>query len=107
MKERAKGKSVCHAGQCDFLIATPVKSVDSGDSNCDLHMIEATRGAQFPMVVVRTLFPEAEVADASSIPDVIPPNAAGISTRKEDDARMPELLRDPKHLSLQDHRFSG
>jgi hypothetical protein len=57
MKERAKGKGVCHAGQCDFLIATPVKSVDSGDSNRDLHMIKATRGAQFPMVVVRTLFP--------------------------------------------------
>ena len=57
MKERAKGKGACHAGQCDFLIATPVKSVDSEDSNRDLHMIKASRGAQFPMVVVRTLFP--------------------------------------------------
>src|SRR5436190_2104558 len=27
----AKGKGVCHAGQCDFLIAAPVKSFDSGD----------------------------------------------------------------------------
>jgi len=55
----AKGKGVCHAGQCDFLIAVPVKSFDSGDSNRDLHMIEATRGGQFPMVIVRTQFPEA------------------------------------------------
>jgi len=55
----AKGKGFCHAGQCDFLIAAPVKSFDSGDSNRDLHMVEATRGAQFPMVVVRTRFPEA------------------------------------------------
>jgi hypothetical protein len=55
----AKGKGVCHAGQCDFLIAAPVKSFDSGDSNRDLHMVEATRGAQFPMVIVRTRFPEA------------------------------------------------
>ena len=55
----AKGKGNCHAGQCDFLIAVPVKSFDSGDSNRDLHMVEATRGAQFPMVVVRTQFPEA------------------------------------------------
>jgi hypothetical protein len=61
----AKGKGVCHAGQCDFLIATPVKSFDTGDSNRDLHMVEATRGAQFPMVVVRTQFPEAEISDAT------------------------------------------
>jgi YceI-like domain len=54
----AKGKGVCHAGQCDFLIAVPVKSFDSGDSNRDLHMLQATRGAQFPMVTVRTRLPE-------------------------------------------------
>jgi hypothetical protein len=64
----AKGKGVCHAGQCDFLIAAPVKSFDSGDSNRDLHMIEATRGAQFPMVIVSTHFteptPNATIVDA-------------------------------------------
>jgi YceI-like domain len=54
----ARGKGVCHAGQCDFLIAVPVKSFDSGDSNRDIHMIQATRGAQFPMVIVRTRLPE-------------------------------------------------
>src|SRR5579872_282195 len=58
----AKGKGVCHEGQCDFLIAVPVKSFDSGDSNRDLHMVQATRGAQFPLVTVRTRLPE----DASS-----------------------------------------
>ncbi len=54
----AKGKGTCHAGQCSFLIAAPVKSFDSGDTNRDLHMLETTRGAQYPMVVVRTTFPE-------------------------------------------------
>jgi len=54
----AKGKGSCHAGQCDFLIAAPVNSFDSGDSNRDLHMVQVTRGAQFPMVVVRTRIPE-------------------------------------------------
>jgi hypothetical protein len=54
----AKGKGVCHAGQCDFLIAVPVKSFDSGDSNRDLHMVQVTRGGQFPMVSVRTRLPE-------------------------------------------------
>lgn len=61
----ARGKGVCHAGQCDFLIAAPVKSFDSGDSNRDLHMLEATRGGQFPMVVVRTQFPEAAIASTT------------------------------------------
>jgi hypothetical protein len=61
----AKGKGVCHAGWCDFLIAVPVKSFDSGDSNRDLHMIQVTRGAQFPMVVVRTRLPEDAAASAT------------------------------------------
>ena len=55
----ARGKGVCHEGQCDFLIAVPVKTFDSGDSNRDLHMIQVTRGAEFPMVTVRTRLPEA------------------------------------------------
>jgi hypothetical protein len=54
----ARGKGTCHAGQCDFLIAVPVKSFDSGDSNRDLHMLQVTRGAQFPIVTVRTRLPE-------------------------------------------------
>ena len=58
----ARGKGVCHAGKCDFLIAVPVKTFDSGDTNRDLHMIEVTRGAQYPMVVVRAYFSEAEIA---------------------------------------------
>ena len=59
VSREARGKAVCRAGQCDVLVAVPVKSFDSGDSNRDLHMIQVTRGAQFPMVVVRTRVPEA------------------------------------------------
>ncbi len=58
----ARGKGVCHAGQCDFLIAAPVKSFDSGDSNRDLHMIQTTRGAQFPVVSVRFRLSEASLS---------------------------------------------
>lgn len=54
----ARGKGVCHEGQCDFLIAVPVKSFDSGDSNRDLHMLQVTRGAEYPIVQVRTRLPE-------------------------------------------------
>lgn len=61
----ARGKGVCHAGQCDFLIAVPVKSFDSGDSNRDLHMLQVTRGAQFPLVSVRTRLPESLAGSAT------------------------------------------
>jgi hypothetical protein len=61
----ARGKGICHAGQCDFLIAVPVKSFDSGDSNRDLHMVQVTRGGQFPMVSVRTRLPEEPSASAT------------------------------------------
>lgn len=61
----ARGKGVCHEGQCDFLIAVPVRSFDSGDSNRDLHMIQVTRGAEFPMVIVRTRLPESASASAT------------------------------------------
>src|SRR5450432_1635303 len=61
----AKGKGVCHAGQCEFLIAVPVKSFDSGDSNRDLHMLQVTRGAEFPLVTVRTRLPEPAGASAT------------------------------------------
>lgn len=54
----AKGKGVCHAGECDFLIAVQVKSFDSGDSNRDLHMLQVVRGGEFPMITVRTHLPE-------------------------------------------------
>jgi hypothetical protein len=61
----ARGKGICHAGNCEFLVAAPVKSFDSGDSNRDLHMLQATRGAQFPLVSVRTAVPESALDSAT------------------------------------------
>src|SRR5580658_2535772 len=66
----AKGKGVCHAGQCEFLIAVPVKSFDSGDSNRDLHMLQVTRGAQFPLVTVRIRLPETALMGATILCDL-------------------------------------
>jgi hypothetical protein len=63
----ARGKGVCDAGQCDFLIAVPVKTFDSGDSNRDIHMLQATRGGQFPLVSVRTKLPETALAAGGAI----------------------------------------
>src|ERR1022692_1600401 len=65
ISHEARGKGICLSGQCDFLIAVPVKSFDSGDSNRDLHMLQVTRGAQFPMVTVRTRMPESASASTT------------------------------------------
>jgi hypothetical protein len=58
----ARGKGTCHAGECDFLIAVLVNSFNSGNSNRDLHMLQVTRGAQFPIISVRFQLPEAALA---------------------------------------------
>ena len=65
VSHEARGKGVCHEGQCDFLIAVPVRSFDSRDSNRDLHMLQVTRGAQFPLVTVRTRLPESASPSAT------------------------------------------
>jgi hypothetical protein len=64
----ARGKGICHQGQCEFLIAVPVKSFDSGDSNRDLRMIQVTRGAEFAMVTVCTRLPESASTSRRSGP---------------------------------------
>lgn len=61
----AHGKALCSDGECSFLIAVPVKSFASGDTNRDLHMLQITRGAEFPMVVVRTEVPEAALKSST------------------------------------------
>lgn len=61
----ARGKSVCQTGECDFLVAVPVKTFESGDSNRDLHMLQVVRGAEFPMVTVRFRLPEIAASTGS------------------------------------------
>lgn len=66
----ARGKGTCQAGQCSFLVAVPVKSFVSGDSNRDLHMLQVTRGAQFPLVTARVTLPESVIGSTSFHGDV-------------------------------------
>jgi hypothetical protein len=61
----ALGKGVCHDGQCDFLVAAQVKSFVTGDSNRDLHMLQVTQGAQFPIISVRLRLPEASLSSTT------------------------------------------
>ena len=70
VSKAARGKGVCHEGECDFLIAVEVKSFDSGDSNRDLHMLQVTRGAEFPLVQVRTRLAESAASSSSVMADL-------------------------------------
>jgi len=54
---QARGKGICSGTDCHFIVAVPVKSFDSGDSNRDLHMLQITRGADYPLIVVQVEFP--------------------------------------------------
>lgn len=56
--ESVRGKGRCDAGVCQFLIAVPIKSFLSGDGNRDNHMLEVTRAADHPMVVVKVKLPQ-------------------------------------------------
>jgi hypothetical protein len=49
---QAKGKGEC--GQdCEFLVAAPIKSFESKDSNRDLNMLKVTKADKFPLVIAR------------------------------------------------------
>lgn len=65
VSHEVRGKGICHEGMCDFLIAVPVKSFNSGDSNRDLHMLQVTKGAEFPLVTVRTKLPESSAGSGT------------------------------------------
>lgn len=54
----AKGKGVCYGSYCEFLVAVPVKSFDSGDQNRDLHMLEVTKAGLYPLIEVKARTPE-------------------------------------------------
>lgn len=67
----ARGRGACANGTCDFLIAAPVNTFKSGDSNRDLHMIQTVRGAENPMVVVRATFPDTELVSGTLYADLL------------------------------------
>lgn len=56
--QNVKGKGRCESGACQFLVAVPIKSFESGDGNRDSHMLEVTKAALNPMISVRVSFSE-------------------------------------------------
>ncbi|HWC64711.1 MAG TPA: YceI family protein [Thermoanaerobaculia bacterium] len=66
----ARGKAVCRSGECEVLVAAPVKSFDSADSNRDLHMLQVVDGAKYPLVSVRARVPESAQSPAAVLCDL-------------------------------------
>ncbi|MCO5144499.1 MAG: hypothetical protein M9962_15590 [Oligoflexia bacterium] len=58
LSKEAKGKITCTKEKCKLLVAAPIKSFSSGDSNRDHHMLETTKGALNPMVVLKGEIPK-------------------------------------------------
>lgn len=50
--KEAKGKGECKES-CEFLVAAPLKSFQSKDSNRDLNMLKVTKADQFPLIVAK------------------------------------------------------
>lgn len=59
----AKGKGECKEKSCDFLVAAPVKSFESKDSNRDLNMLKTTKADKYSMVIARIKAPSDLSAD--------------------------------------------
>ncbi len=51
-----KGKMNCSATECEFLVAAPIKSFTSSDSNRDLNMLETTEASKFPLTMAKGKF---------------------------------------------------
>lgn len=54
----SKGKGECKETQCEFLVAAPIKSFTSKDSNRDLNMLKTTKADKFPLVVAKIFTPK-------------------------------------------------
>ncbi len=57
-----KGKIVCEKDECEFLIAIPVKSFDSGDASRDQNMLQTIEASSHPMTTANGKFPEKNLA---------------------------------------------
>ena len=60
-----KGKMDCPAQTCEILLAVPVKSYTSSDSNRDLNMHSTVESGKFPLATARGKFPKIDLSKNS------------------------------------------
>ncbi len=63
--QELRGKMSCTTGACEFLVAAPVKSFISSDSNRDLNMQTVLEADRYPLITVRGKLPEAQLGQES------------------------------------------
>ena len=61
-----KGKINCDAKTCEFLLAVPIKSFVSSDSNRDLNMLQTTEADKYPIATAKGTFPKEVLSQAES-----------------------------------------
>jgi YceI-like domain len=54
--KEVKGKIMCPTEECEFLLAVPLKSFESSDSNRDLNMQMTTEADKFPLATAKGKF---------------------------------------------------
>jgi hypothetical protein len=104
--ENVKGKGHCSEKSCEFLVAVPVKTFESGDGNRDNHMLEVTKAALNPMIAAKVSFAigttdgaidaraEVQFAGKSHTYEHIRVNASINGDRAVTTGRIPLLLSD-------------
>lgn len=60
-----KGKMECGETECEFLVAVPVNSFTSSDSNRDLNMQMAVESSKYPLASAKGKFTKADLAKGS------------------------------------------
>lgn len=57
-----RGKIACEKSGCEFLVAAPITSFVSSDSNRDLNMQTILEATKYPLVTAKGKFPEADLS---------------------------------------------
>lgn len=68
ISESVKGKGKCDDKNCEFLVASPLKSFESGDGNRDNHMLEVTKAGPNPVVTARIRIPKVSSTGSMDVP---------------------------------------
>lgn len=58
---KLKGKIVCVETECEFLLAIPLNTFTSSDSNRDLNMLNIVEASKFPITTAKGKFPSANM----------------------------------------------
>lgn len=65
----SRGKGECKEAGCEFLVAAPLKSFTSKDSNRDFNMLSVTKTDKFPLAVVH-IKTKSEISGGKMIADL-------------------------------------